>query len=127
MFTAKDAFSGFSISDSAAARDFYADVLGVEVIENDMGFIELVLGSGAHVLAYTKPDHEPASFTILNFPVDDIDAAVDELNAKGVVTKIYSDHELKTDEKGIARGNGEGPDIAWFKDPSGNVLSVMQN
>ncbi len=126
-FSAQHAFSGFSIDDGEAARQFYADVLGVEVIENDMGFIELVLGSGAHVLAYTKPNHEPASFTILNFPVDDLDAAVDELNAKGVVTKIYSDDEMPTDAKGIARGNGQGPDIAWFRDPAGNVLSVMKN
>ena len=127
MFTVEHAFSGFSIDDSAAAKHFYADILGVEVIENEMGFLELVLGSGAHVLAYTKPNHEPASFTILNFPVDDVDAAVDELNAKGVVTKIYSDDEATTDAKGIARGNGHGPDIAWFKDPAGNVLSVLQN
>lgn len=125
MFTAQHAFSGFSVDDNEAARRFYADVLGLEVIPNDMGFLELVLGSGAHVLAYTKPDHTPASFTILNFPVDDVDAAVDELNAKGVVTKIYSDDELPTDEKGISRG--QGPDIAWFRDPAGNVLSVLQN
>lgn len=124
MFTAQNAFSGFSISDGEAARHFYADVLGLEVVENDMGFLELVLGSGAHVLAYTKPNHEPASFTILNFPVDDVEAAVDELNAMGIVTKIYSDDELATDAKGISRGNG--PAIAWFKDPSGNVLSVLE-
>lgn len=127
MFTAERAFSGFSIDDFEAARRFYADTLGLEVIENDMGFLELVLGSGAHVLAYTKPNHAPASFTILNFPVDDVDAAVDELNAKGVDTKIYSDLEMTTDAKGIARGNGQGPDIAWFRDPAGNVLSVLKN
>ena len=124
MFTAEHAFSGFSIDDKEAALHFYADVLGLEVIENDMGFLEIVLGSGAHVLAYVKPDHTPASFTILNFPVADVDAAVDELNAKGVTTKIYSDDELPTDAKGIARGFG--PDIAWFRDPAGNVLSVLQ-
>ena len=124
MVSAENAFSGFSVDDSEAAKHFYADILGLEVIENDMGFLELVIGSGAHVLAYTKPNHEPASFTILNFPVDDVEAAVDELNAKGVVTKIYSDDEMQTDAKGISRGMG--PDIAWFKDPAGNVLSVLK-
>jgi catechol 2,3-dioxygenase-like lactoylglutathione lyase family enzyme len=124
-FTPQNAFSGFSVDDPAAAKAFYGDTLGLEVIENSMGFLELVLGSGAHILAYAKPNHEPASFTILNFPVDDIDAAVDELNARGVVTKIYSDPDFGTDEKGIARGDGHGPDIAWFRDPAGNVLSVL--
>jgi catechol 2,3-dioxygenase-like lactoylglutathione lyase family enzyme len=124
-FTPQNAFSGFSVDDTAAAKAFYGDTLGLEVIDNAMGFIELVLGSGAHVLAYPKPNHEPASFTILNFPVDDIDAAVDELNARGVVTKIYTDPDFGTDAKGIARGDGHGPDIAWFRDPAGNVLSVL--
>lgn len=126
-FSGDNAFSGFSIDDSDAARHFYADILGLEVIQNDNGFLELVLGSGARVLAYTKPNHEPASFTILNFPVDDLDAAVDELRANGVDTKIYSNDEFPTDSKGILRGDGEGPDIAWFRDPAGNVLAVMQN
>ncbi len=127
-FNADGAFSGFSISDATAAREFYADILGIEVHDNEMGFLELHLESGAVVLAYTKPNHEPAAFTILNFPVDDIDSAVDELNEKGVVTKIYSDDEFATDAKGIARGGPvRGPDIAWFKDPSGNVLAVMEN
>ncbi|WP_439591033.1 VOC family protein [Microbacterium sp.] len=127
-FHADHAFSGFSIADAKATREFYADILGIEVHDNEMGFLELHLESGATVLAYTKPNHEPAAFTILNFPVDDIDSAVDELNAKGVVTKIYSDDEFATDAKGIARGGpGRGPDIAWFRDPSGNVLAVLQN
>jgi len=123
MFSAAQAFSGFSIDDLAAAKTFYGETLGLEVTENDMGFLELQLGSGARVLAYVKPNHEPASFTILNFPVDDVEAAVDDLNARGVVTKIYGD-ESGTDEKGIARGFG--PDIAWFRDPAGNVLSVLK-
>ncbi|WP_308493846.1 VOC family protein [Microbacterium terrisoli] len=125
-FTPDKAFSGFSVDDAAAAKAFYGDTLGLTVNENAMGFLELVLGDGARVLVYTKPDHGPASFTILNFPVDDIDAAVDELNARGVVTKIYQDPDFGTDEKGIARAGGRGPDIAWFRDPAGNTLSVLQ-
>jgi catechol 2,3-dioxygenase-like lactoylglutathione lyase family enzyme len=125
-FTTDNAFNGFSVDDAAAAKAFYGDTLGMEVEENAMGFLELVLSSGAHILVYTKPNHEPASFTILNFPVDDIDAAVDDLNSRGVVTKIYSDDDFPTDPKGIARGDGRGPDIAWFRDPAGNVLSVLK-
>jgi predicted enzyme related to lactoylglutathione lyase len=124
MFTAAHAFSGFSIDDLAAAKKFYGETLGLDVTENDMGFLELHLGGGATVLAYVKPNHEPATFTILNFPVDDVESAVDELNARGVVTKIYGD-ESGTDSKGISRGRG--PDIAWFTDPAGNVLSVLKS
>jgi hypothetical protein len=92
-----------------------------------MGNLDIALPSGGHVFVYPKPDHTPASFTILNLAVDDIDAAVDDLNAKGVVTKIYDDDSLPTDEKGIARGRAvdRGPDIAWFRDPAGNVMSVL--
>lgn len=117
------AYSGFSIDDLAAAREFYGKKLGLEVSENAMGFLEIHLPNKARVLAYTKPNHEPATFTVLNFEVDDVEAAVDELNAAGIVTKIYSDPDYGTDAKGIARGNG--PDIAWFTDPAGNVLSVL--
>ncbi|MGZ8805003.1 MAG: VOC family protein [Microbacterium sp.] len=122
MLTNSAAFGGFAVDDIDAARAFYADTLGLEVELNDMGILEITLGSGAHVIAYPKPDHEPAGFTILNFPVDDVEAAVDELNARGVVTKIY-DGPYGGDAKGIARGNG--PEIAWFRDPAGNVLSVL--
>jgi catechol 2,3-dioxygenase-like lactoylglutathione lyase family enzyme len=122
MLTHSAAFSGFAVTDIDAARAFYADTLGLPVELNDMGILDITLGSGAHVIAYPKPDHEPAGFTILNFPVDDVEAAVDELNARGVVTKIY-DGPYGGDDKGISRGNG--PDIAWFRDPSGNVLSVL--
>ncbi|MET4781383.1 VOC family protein [Glaciihabitans sp. UYNi722] len=122
MFTADHAFSGFSINDLEAAKKFYGETLGLTVSENSMGFLELRLGSGATVLAYVKDSHEPASFTIMNFPVDDVEAAVDDLNSRGVVTRIYDD--MPGDEKGIMRGNG--PDIAWFKDPAGNVLSVLK-
>jgi predicted enzyme related to lactoylglutathione lyase len=125
VFTTEGAFSGFSVDDIDTARRFYGEVLGLDVETNEMGFLSLHLASGADVLIYGKDDHEPASFTVLNFPVDDIDAAVDDLNARGVVTKIYSDDEFPSDHRGVVRGEG-GPPIAWFKDPAGNVLSVLQ-
>ena len=124
-FQTDKAFSGFSVDDIDAARQFYGETLGLTVETNPMGFLDITLPSGASILAYGKPNHEPASYTILNFPVDDIDAAVDELNAKGVKTKIYPDEVFPSDEKGIVRGGGRGPDIAWFTDPAGNVLSVL--
>jgi predicted enzyme related to lactoylglutathione lyase len=123
-FAPQRAFSGFSVNDTAAARQFYAGTLGLEVSEGPMGLLELSLPGGARVIMYPKPDHEPASFTILNFAVDDVEAAVDELNGRGVQTKIYDNPDLPTDGKGIMRGNG--PDIAWFKDPAGNVLAVLK-
>lgn len=122
MFQNDGAYSGFAVDDLDAARAFYADTLGLEVSTLDSGFLQLNLASGATVLVYGKPHHEPASFTILNFPVDDVDAAVDDLNAKGVETAIYDD--MPTDSKGIMRGNG--PTIAWFRDPAGNVLAVHE-
>ena len=122
MLSNSEGFSGFAVDDLDAARAFYADTLGLEVSEeNDI--LTLNLGSGATAIAYPKGDqHQPASFTILNFPVADVEAAVDELNARGVVTKIY-EGEYGGDAKGISRGYG--PDIAWFRDPAGNVLSVL--
>jgi len=124
MLTNSPAFSGFAVTDLDAAQAFYAETLGLEVARNEMGFLEITLGSGAVVLAYPKDDHQPAGFTILNFPVDDVEAAVDALNQRGVVTKIYSNPDFGTDAKGISRG--QGPDIAWFRDPAGNVLSVLK-
>jgi predicted enzyme related to lactoylglutathione lyase len=121
MFTNDGAFSGFSIDDSSAAKHFYGDLLGLDVTENAMGFLELHLASGATVLAYVKPNHEPATFTILNFEVDDVESAVDDLASRGVTMTIYPGMPL--DGKGIMRGNG--PDIAWFTDPAANVLSVI--
>ena len=118
------AFSGFSVKDVDAAKQFYGDALGLSVTVNEMGILDIELPGGAHVIAYPKPNHEPATFTILNFEVDDVEAAVDELNARGVVTKIYTDPDFGTDAKGISRG--QGPDIAWFTDPAGNVLSVLK-
>lgn len=127
-FRTTHAFSGFAVDDIDAARAFYADTLGMEVRTNAMGFLDISLPDGGSILVYAKPDHEPAGFTILNFPVDDVEAAVDDLNARGVVTKIYDDPQLGTDEKGIAHGGpGRGPDIAWFRDPAGNVLSVLES
>lgn len=123
MFRPEYAFSGFSVDDVDAARRFYGEVLGIPVAVNEMGILELSLPGGGRVIAYPKPDHEPAVFTILNFAVDDVDAAVDELNARGVITKIYDDPNLPTDAKGIMRGRG--PTIAWFRDPARNVLSVI--
>lgn len=129
MVTPLDIFSGFSVDDIAAAKTFYADTLGLDVSDGTMGNLDLRLPAGGHVFIYPKPDHTPASFTILNLVVDDIDAAVDDLNARGVATKIYDDEALPTDGKGIMRGRAadRGPDIAWFRDPAGNVLSVLQD
>jgi catechol 2,3-dioxygenase-like lactoylglutathione lyase family enzyme len=123
MFKDTEAFSGFSVDDIPAAREFYRTTLGLEVADvEDM--IDITLGGGSHVLAYPKPNHEPATYTILNFPVDDVDAAVDELSARGVAFEIYDEPGLETDERGIFRG--EGPTIAWFRDPAGNILSVLE-
>jgi catechol 2,3-dioxygenase-like lactoylglutathione lyase family enzyme len=127
MFRTRHAFSGFSVDDLDAARTFYGGALGLRVVDGEMGNLQLTLPGGHEVFIYPKEDHLPATFTILNFVVDDVDAAVDELNAAGVVTKIYRDPDYNTDEKGIARGRaaGYGPDIAWFRDPAGNVLWVL--
>jgi catechol 2,3-dioxygenase-like lactoylglutathione lyase family enzyme len=121
MFDTTKAFSGFSVDDIAAAEAFYRDTLGLEVSE-DHGMLTLQLAPGKAVLVYPKPSHIPATFTILNFPVDDIDAAVDELTQKGVRFERYDG--MGQDEKGIHRD--AGPPIAWFTDPAGNVLSVLQ-
>lgn len=123
MLAKTRAFSGFAVDDIDAARRFYGDTLGLEVFE-EHGMLTLRLAGGAAVLVYPKPDHTPASFTILNFAVDDIDAAVDELAGRGVRFERYDgfDH----DERGITRGEG-GPPIAWFTDPARNVLSVLED
>ena len=116
------------MDDIPAAKRFYVDVLGLELKDEPMGGLELGLGGGGVIFLYPKDNHEPATFTVLNFPVTDIDAAVDELRAKGVETKIYSDDEFPSDEKGIVRGSEQfGPDIAWFRDPAGNVLAVLSD
>ncbi len=126
MFAPKAAFSGFSVDDLAKAREFYSGVLGLTVDDQGMG-LNLHLPGGSTVFVYAKANHQPATFTILNFVVDDIDRSVDELARRGVRFEHY-DNGLKTDAKGIARGKAArmGPDIAWFKDPAGNFLSVLQ-
>jgi catechol 2,3-dioxygenase-like lactoylglutathione lyase family enzyme len=123
MFRDTKAFSGFAVDDLEEAKAFYGGTLGLEVAE-EHGLLHLRLGSGAAVLVYPKPNHEPATFTILNFPVADLEAAVAELRAAGVEFEHY-EGELQTDEQGIFRGGG-GPPIAWFRDPAGNVLSVLE-
>ncbi|MEU2076405.1 VOC family protein [Streptomyces sp. NPDC013489] len=126
MFGDTPAFSGFSVDDLDAARRFYGETLGLEVGEegqDDMRMLFLTLAGGAKVFVYPKDDHTPASFTILNFAVDDIDRAVDDLTGRGVTLERYEGFEA--DAKGVVRVDG-GPAIAWFKDPAGNVLSVLQ-
>jgi catechol 2,3-dioxygenase-like lactoylglutathione lyase family enzyme len=123
MFQAKSAFSGFSVNDLARAKAFYSKTLGLRVEDSGVG-ADLHLPGGATVFMYPKSDHTPATYTILNFAVDNIDRAVDELTGQGVTFEHYPD----TDAKGIQRGlaANRGPDIAWFKDPAGNFLSVLQ-
>jgi len=125
MFTAKDASASFSVDDLSKAKQFYGETLGLRVEENAMGILDLHLASGSRVMIYPKDNHEPASFTVLNFVVPDVEQAVEELNGNGVKTKIYDDPQLPTDSKGILMG--DGPRIAWFKDPAGNVLAVIQD
>jgi catechol 2,3-dioxygenase-like lactoylglutathione lyase family enzyme len=116
------AFSGFAVPDIDQAKQFYGDTLGIKVTE-EHGMLTLHLNGGERpTLIYPKPDHEPAGFTILNFQVDDVEQAVDELNTRGVTMEKYEGFDQ--DEKGIMRG--QGPDIAWFKDPAGNVLAVLK-
>jgi catechol 2,3-dioxygenase-like lactoylglutathione lyase family enzyme len=121
MFTNTKAFSGFAVDDLEKAREFYGETLGLETSE-EYGLMTLHIAGNRNTLVYPKPDHTPATYTILNFPVDDIEQAVDELVARGVSFERYDGAEQ--DEKGIFRGTG--PYIAWFKDPAGNVLSVLQ-
>jgi len=120
------AFSSFSVDDINRAKEFYGQTLGLEISETAEG-LGLQLAGGGKVFIYPKPNHTPATFTILNFPVDDIDGAVAELAERGVKFESY-EGEIKTDEKGIFRGaaSGHGPNIAWFKDPAGNILSVLE-
>jgi catechol 2,3-dioxygenase-like lactoylglutathione lyase family enzyme len=123
MLRDSEAFSGFSAGDIPKVRKFYAETLGLEVSESH-GLLTLRLAGGNKVLIYPKPNHVPALFTVLNFPVKDVDLVVDELTKRGVRFEKYDLPGLKTDNKGIMRGNG--PTIAWFKDPAGNILSVIE-
>ena len=123
MLKHSKAFSGFSAGDIQTAKKFYSETLGLDVTESH-GLLTLRLAGGNNVLIYPKPNHVPATFTVLNFPVKEVDLAVDELTKRGVRFEMYDLPNLKTDKKGIMRGNG--PTIAWFKDPAGNILSVIE-
>ena len=123
MFNDTQAFSGFSVNDIPRAKQFYGETLGLNVTEEN-GMLMLHLAGGGTVLVYPKENHEPATFTILNFPVPDVEETVDRLTQAGVPFEHYEGGDLQTDEKGIMRG--EGPTIAWFTDPAGNILSVLE-
>ncbi|MFY9265740.1 MAG: VOC family protein [Solirubrobacterales bacterium] len=122
MFQDNRAFGSFSVDDPQKARRFYGETLGMKISEAGMGAFQVQTGNGAAVFVYPKPNHEPASFTVFNIAVDDVEQAVDDLTAQGVTFERY-DGDIKTDEKGIS--SGPGPKIAWFKDPAGNILSVL--
>jgi len=124
MFKDTKAFSGFSVNDLKRAKEFYGQTLGLEVSEMPEG-LELHIQGGTRVFIYPKPNHTPATFTVLNFPVRDIEQAVDKLTKLGVRFEHYDHGNIKTDSKGISRAGGH--EIAWFKDPAGNILSVLQD
>ncbi len=123
MFKASRAFSSFSVNDLPKAKEFYGRTLGMEASE-DHGLLHLHTCGDSEVMVYPKRDHTPATFTVLNIPVPDVEEAVDELEKRGVRFERYDEPDLKTDARGIMRG--QGPTIAWFKDPAGNILSVVQ-
>ena len=123
MFKEAESFSSFSVNDLQKAKDFYGQTLGLDVTEREEG-LELHTANNT-VFLYPKPNHTPASFTVLNFAVDDIEAAVEELKGLGINLEHYNLPDIKTDEKGIHRGDS-GPTVAWFKDPAGNILSVLE-
>lgn len=131
MFTTTEAINSFSVDDLDAARRFYGDTLGLGVEEGMMGNLTLNLAGGGQTFVYAKPDHTPAGFTVLNFLSDDVEKTVDELNARGVTTKIYGDNELAdmppNDAKGIMHDETGEAAIAWFRDPAGNVLAVVSS
>ena len=127
MFKNEQAFSSFSVDDVDAAKRFYSETLGLDVAEEQpMGLLRLNVGGGPGVMIYPKENHQPATFTVLNLPVDDIDRAVDDLTSKGVTMERYEG--FGQDEKGIARPGveGQGPPIAWFTDPAGNIIALLQ-
>lgn len=126
MFRNSPAFSGFSVNDLDRAREFYGNILGLEIKDHPMKILELHIKGSIPVIVYSKTDHVPATFTVLNFPVDNIDRAVEELKEKGVIFEKYEGN-IATDDKGIFRSMDNGPNIAWFKDPAGNILSVLED
>ena len=123
MLTNSPLYASFAVNDIPAAKEFYADTLGVRVVQIDEGLLSIQAHNGYAVLAYLKPQHVPAEHTIVNFPVDDIETTVDRLAAAGVMFEQYPSGPIKTNEKGIAH---PGPWQAWFRDPAGNILSVLQ-
>jgi catechol 2,3-dioxygenase-like lactoylglutathione lyase family enzyme len=124
MLNTNKAFSSFSVNDIQKAKEFYSKTLGLQVAGGPEGILVVPLSGGTKALMYPKSNHQPATFTVLNFPVDSVEKAVDELSQRGVRFEIYNEPSLKTDARGISRGNG--PTIAWFKDPAGNILSVLE-
>ncbi len=124
MLTASNAFSNPSVKDIQEAKEFYGKTLGLEVADGSEGTLVVPLASGSKALMYPKSNHQPATFTVLNFPVDSVEKAVDEPSQRGVRFEVYDEPNLKTDARGISRGTG--PTIAWFKDPAGNILSVLE-
>jgi catechol 2,3-dioxygenase-like lactoylglutathione lyase family enzyme len=124
MLNKSKALSSFSVDNIQKAKEFYGKTLGLEVSTGPEGTLVRDLAGGTKTLMYPKPNHQPATFTVLNFPVPSVEKAVDELNQRGVRFEIYNEPNLKTDARGISRGNG--PTIAWFKDPAGNILSVLE-
>lgn len=127
MLRSQAAFSGISVDDQTKAKDFYSNKLGLELIDESLG-LNFKLPGGGSLFIYPKEDHQPATFTVLNFVVENIDEAIDSLVATGVKFEHYDNMPAKPDEKGVLRGlsANQGPDIAWFKDPAGNILSVLQ-
>jgi predicted enzyme related to lactoylglutathione lyase len=119
------------VNDIEKAKEFYQNTLGLDVQQIEMGggfgLLELDVTGGTKIMIYPKPNHTPATFTVLNFPVDNLEKTVDELTAKGIRFEQYDMGDIKTNEKGVAYGNGNGPDIAWFADPAGNIISIMKN
>ncbi len=126
MLQKSHVFSSFSVYDIPKAKAFYGSVLGIEVRDGEMGLLELHVGQGAPVIIYPKDNHEPATFTVLNFAVDNLEDMVDMLIVKGITFEQYRG-DIQTDEKGICRSGGSGPDVAWFRDPAGNILSLMNH
>ena len=124
MLKTNKAFSSFSVDNVSKAKEFYGNTLGLEISGGPEGPLMLHLAGGANALMYPKPTHQPATFTVLNFPVENVDKAVDELTQRGVRFEVYDDPNLKTDQRGVFRGRG--PVIAWFKDPAGNILSILE-
>jgi predicted enzyme related to lactoylglutathione lyase len=128
MLEANKAFSGFSVNDLTVAKEFYGKALGLKIYDDKKmpQLLNLEINEKNIILIYPKPNHVPATFTILNFQVKNVEETVDELNRRGVKFIIYNDENFKTDEKGILKGDDRGPTIAWFNDPAGNILSIIQ-